>query len=302
MPQGWPGRSTYKTMATLKGRYFVGDTLGLWEIDTGAKLLRAWGTCQPLLHAPGPHPFQRFPSTSQLPHQFPQYCTTRVELIGHDGARLYMRMLLEWRGVGDALVCYDVDRGTWYGPVSVKPGAKPDDIGDGPGIWTADGYVATSDVVDAARKAKLASTTAQLLAKREQFHNKAPPLDRAKYAFGLREFDKASRILHAVLKKQPTSPDALLLMGMVHDRLALNRPHEALAYYSRAAALRDDPRVAAAGLYHKYVLYLQTGQRPEALRVGKELLDRFELYRPYRQAIAARNATLTDHSKDRKGR
>ncbi len=54
-----------------------------------------------------------------------------------------------------------------------------------------------------------------------------PPLEQAKVALAQRKFDQARKSLGEMLKKNPNSPEIILLLGQLNDHSCANRPEGA---------------------------------------------------------------------------
>ncbi len=194
-----------------------------------------------------------------------------------------------------AILCYDVAADTWYGPVKTGVDARSTDMPSRDGVWMRSGptyhHVAAADIVGAAKEAKLVATTAEIRKRRRAAFDAAPPLDAAKFAIGLRRFEKAKAVLTGILADDPGNAEALLLMGFLHDRHCLNQYRTARAYYRRLAEL-DDPAAVLTGLHCQYVLEIDHGNSSEALPIGRRIVDEFKLNKVYRDRIIRQNAKL----------
>ncbi len=301
-PAGWPMPRRYlrvrgwERVAPVKGRLFAAGQPGIWEIGTDGKVLRAWGFGYKLglplpFYFPGPHhPHCDIVEPGELTGVEPAW--GRPVLVAHDKAHLFVNVV-------GGLTCYDVEADTWYGPVATSRKktcywahhclSEPD------GLWvsTDEGLLLLSaaEIVAAARKAHLVATSAEVRRRRLAALDAAGGLDAAKFAIGLRRFDKARGFLEKVLKADPDHAEALLLMAMLHDVHMRNEPEAALVYYGRLAELAE-PRGRLSGLYGQYVLRGRLKHCAEALRLGKRMLSEFKLSDNLTLAVRHQNGKL----------
>ena len=92
-------------------------------------------------------------------------------------------------------------------------------------------------------------------------------------------------MLTRVLDDSRDHPEALALMGLLHDVGCLNRPAEALRYYRRLAALSGNTPAFLTGIYLQCQCHWNTGNLDEALRVSEEATKLPGLQRPARLAL-----------------
>ena len=100
------------------------------------------------------------------------------------------------------------------------------------------------------------------------------PLERAKTAFAMREFDVARRLLAEILRDDAECAEGLLLEGYLHDLWCSNQPDEALKYYRRLSDV-NDPAASFSGMYLRLVLLRKLQRWPEALAAAEEILAAF---------------------------
>jgi tetratricopeptide (TPR) repeat protein len=129
--------------------------------------------------------------------------------------------------------------------------------------------------MDYAKAAGRVMTTTEYRRRKQQFIDAAQPLDRAKLNLGMHRFDQAKAALRQVLDAEPNQPDALILMGFLHDRSCLNRPDEAIEYYRRAAALEDDPIASYSGMYLWVCVLKNRRQWKETVDLCEKILQRY---------------------------
>ena len=275
-------------MAVVAGRRLLKCRDALREIDDEGKVLRAWPRSRAVRITSGP---------KDLTGQDVLFATDQPDLIdaqeyrcvGQDDSHIFF--LDSW------ILCYDPAKETWYGPMETEPwtaGSSRAVSGPG-GIWFQHHrsliYLDTADFIAAAQKAGRVVTAEDFDKKRLAAINAAPPLDQAKWRLSLRQFDKARDQAAAVLVKDPTCAEALLIMGLVHEPCCLDQPDKALQYYARLAAMDNDPCVALAGLAHQYRVLFAAGRAVEALQVGRDIERRYPR-NSFREALASHNRQL----------
>ena len=247
------------------GRRFCVCRGGLYEFDAAGtmKLLCAWETTEYWLHVAGWQVVA--PADCPLP-DFDVVCATRSHLVFTDHRYLTI---------------YDIDRDTWYGPVTLGLGNRPlTPLATTQGmLWGTSGdgltYLALDDVVAYAKSLGRAMATAEYRRRAQQFIDAAKPLDRAKFALGMRQFGKAKSALQQVLDAEPDQPEALLLMGFLHVRDCLNQPAEALKYYRRAAELENNPVASYSGMFFSVHVLMDCRQWKEASELCQTIWQRY---------------------------
>ncbi|KKK79130.1 hypothetical protein LCGC14_2836600, partial [marine sediment metagenome] len=306
-PQGWDRRSGYPVPKSpsrlrgtvsvwrVKGRWFLDFPDSLREIDSQGRFLRTWSKCFRMYLEGRPSTAGRrwgyFEMT--VPGDLPLGA-----VIAHDDSVL-------WYQAQSRLICYDVAADTWYGPVSVErlTRAYPiPAIGTEAGIWLGYGrpvFVAKSEHLRRARQAGRVATSEQLRRQIAQTVRSRPPLDRAKLALSGHAFDKARELLAAILNDRPDDPEALALMGIVHDAACLNRPDEALKYYRRLAGLKGNPSAVLTGLYLQYQCHWSAGDLDSALDACQKALDLPNLWAPARLKLGGCRRNLAKALRER---
>ena len=111
-------------------------------------------------------------------------------------------------------------------------------------------------------------TSEQFRQKRDEYFASRGPLEQAKAAAAMKQWQTARDLAAAALDKDPKCPEALLMMGLLHESCCLNEPDKAIECYGRLAAIKDNPPAAFAGLVHQYRLQIEAKRYAEALRVG----------------------------------
>jgi tetratricopeptide (TPR) repeat protein len=250
-------------VAEANGRRFCVCRGGLYELDAAGKVtvLRAWETTNYWLHPAGWH--INAPADCPIP-DLNVACAAGSHLVftGH-------------------LTIYDINSDTWYGPVNLGLGNPPlSPLATSQGmLWGAGPTgltcLALDDAVAYAKSLGRAMTTAEYRRRKQQFIDAATPLDRAKFALSMRQFDTARAALQQVLDAEPNQPDALLLMGLLHVRECLNRPDEAIKYYRRAAELQNDPVASYSGMYFWACVLLDHRRWQETIDLCEKILRRY---------------------------
>jgi tetratricopeptide (TPR) repeat protein len=118
-------------------------------------------------------------------------------------------------------------------------------------------------------------TTAEFRRRRQQLIDAAAPLERAKFTLGMRQFGKAKAALQQALDADPRQPEALILMGYLHDRECLDQPDEAIKNYRRAAALEDNPNASYSGMFYWRHLLENLQRWKELADLCEAILQRF---------------------------
>ena len=258
-------------LAVVSGRRFVLCQDALREIDDDGKILRIWTKelCQRLVAGPDDLPQHEVVLLSDVPDPLYGRCGRAM---AQDSSHLFIP--------DDFILCYEPATDTWYGPLETEPWTAPLRAVSGDcGIWFSSDmgliYLSTADFIATARSAGRAATTEQLRQMRDEQLASLGPLEQAKGATSMRQWEKARQFCAAALEKDPASPEAMLLMGLVHESYGLNQPDKAIEYYGRLAAIKDNPPAALAGLMHQYRLHIEAKRYADALRVGKLIEQRY---------------------------
>ncbi len=276
-------------MARCGGRRFICLGDGLWEIDDLGRVLKHWSTDTAIRLGRHPHHVSRrllMYRSVPLPGILPP-----LHLVGGNDRHLVF-------GVGVGFMVFEPGSETWYGPVDERFGnflhlvtghRLVDET-----LWyhtsfTGLNCLAVGDIIAAARQTGRVATTGQLKARLRGAIEDAPDIDRAKFAYCFREFDKAKALLKDILAHRPDDPEALVLLSMIHDPCALDDRPAALAYQKRLAELPDNPRANLAGLFMRVDLQRRGGDLDEALKMGRGILSRFPLAKTWRQGIEVLN-------------
>jgi len=197
------------------------------------------------------------------------------------------------------ILCYEPPTDTWYGPLGTEPWTGSEPQGGG-GIWISSGpglvYVNTVDFIAAARTAGRALTSEQFRQKRDEYFASREPLEQAKAAAAMKQWQTARDLAAAALDKDPKCPEALLILGLLHESCCLNEPEKALGYYARLAKIDSEPPAALAGLAHQYRVLFATGRAAEALEVGRAIERRYPR-NSFREALARYNRQLAKQTK-----
>ncbi|HET6430374.1 MAG TPA: hypothetical protein VFJ30_18310 [Phycisphaerae bacterium] len=182
------------------------------------------------------------------------------------------------------LMCFDPAADRWYGPVRIKdlPNRSRRFFEVDPcrsGIMAQECLwlggeplvcVRKADLVRAAEAAGLVATSDELARRLDRAAGEGSPMDRAKFALGRRRLAEARDLLAEILREDPDDPEAVLLMGLVHDRVCLNRPDDALEYYRRLAKMTGRPDAVVSGLELQCRWHVLAGDLEKALRIGQE--------------------------------
>jgi len=279
------GSSVYAT-ASAEGRRFALCRDAFREIDDSGKVLRTWVTelFQDLAVAgDGELPRHEIVLLNDVPDPL---CDRTCRSMTQDSSHLFF--------TDDRIFCYEPPTDTWYGPLGTEPWTGSEPQGGG-GIWISSGpglvYVNTVDFIAAARTAGRALTSEQFRQKRDEFFASRGPLEQAKAAAAMKQWQKARDLAAAALDKEPKNAEALLLMGLLHESCCLNEPEKAMEYYARLAAMDNDPCVALAGLAHQYRMLHAAGRAKEALEIGRDIERRYPR-NSFRDALARCNRQL----------
>ena len=116
-------------------------------------------------------------------------------------------------------------------------------------------------------------TTETVRRQKRLLAERAGPLEAATFALLQRNFDDARQQTDAILAAHPDDPKAFLLMAVLHDFWCLNRPDEALQWYGRLAAMKDDRAAVYAGLYATFRIHYTRREWDQALAAGELLLE-----------------------------
>ena len=242
---GWPAEAYpckgILGVVEIGGRRLCVCRRGLYELDAAGKfkVFRAWETNGSWSNPAGGWSVE---APADCPIAGPCWpdvvCATESHLV-----------------LSSPLTIYDVNSDTWYGPLNVSLGSwtsTPLATSQGM-IWgTSDSgltCLAVDDAIAYAKSVGRAMTTAEYRRRRAQFIDAAEPLERAKFALAMRQFDRAKTAFQQVLDADPRQPEALLLMGVLHEHSCLDQPDEAIKYYRRAAALENNPDASYPAMY-----------------------------------------------------
>ncbi len=254
-------------MTQIGDRRFITCGGGLHEIDSAGKVIRTW--IMRLRFQPAGAPLAWRHNDIVVPRDCPA-----------DERMLKSGNMLFFHGTcifNSKPVAYDPQTDTWYCSL---PGLRVEHaMGTNGGVWigTRSGliYINTADIIDAARSAGRVLTTKQWQEGKRKFIASASLLDQAKFAFGMRQFEKAERLLTQVLESAPDNAETLLLMGYLHDTWCTNKPDEAAKYYRRLEGLTGNPSAAMSGMWMRFHLHARRKEYAEAYRLTKEMPKRF---------------------------
>ena len=273
-PFGWnvPGGGLHASfyggfvsLAEIQGRRFVTNA-GLHEFDATGKIVRSWWESNHYEDDRG-GVIYRVPLPSDCPLQ-----SMHMVVMGSVLVFVEPGSMLAWDPKSD----------TWYGPLA--PGGDHA-FGTPAGLWLGgrDGlrFVAADDLFAKAKGAGRVLTTAQYRQRQQEIIAAMPPLDRAKAAFSMHQFDKAKPLLQEVLQDDPASVEALLLMGCLHDVWCLNQPDTALQFYQRLADVKANRNASFTGWYQRFVLLRTLERWPETLAAIDQISQRFPRLREY---------------------
>jgi tetratricopeptide (TPR) repeat protein len=118
-------------------------------------------------------------------------------------------------------------------------------------------------------------TNKQLQATRQEAMDGMKPMDQAKWALSMRQWDKARDLCAGALDKDAGNAEALLVMGIMHEPCCLNQPDKALEYYGKLSAIENNPSAAFTGLAHQYRMHMEAKRYAEALRIGRLIERRY---------------------------
>ncbi|HET6428989.1 MAG TPA: hypothetical protein VFJ30_11290, partial [Phycisphaerae bacterium] len=208
--------------------------------------------------------------------------------------------------LGEQILCFDPEADTWYGPLEREPygGSVEFAVSGDSGIWLQSDrslvYLDTADFIAAARKAGRVITGDEFRRKRDEAIAASPPLEQAKWALSMRQFDKARDLCAGVLDKEAGNVEALLVMALLHESCCLNQPDKAMEYYGRLAAIEDNPSAAFTGLVHQYRLHIDAKRHADALRTGR-LIERRYPRNSSSESIRRHNRRLEEQVKEAAG-
>ncbi|HET6430379.1 MAG TPA: hypothetical protein VFJ30_18335 [Phycisphaerae bacterium] len=286
-PQGWSRQRELRSTCphgptspsvvacVVNGSRFASFPDALRQLDENGKVLREWPLTYWAQLEPGYLVATMLRYTGiTVPGEVPG----RI-LIGGDSSHLYMSS-----PTGVSL--FEPATDTWYGPVAIKD-VKYWYQGIGQiapgGLWYGQEpvqFVTRAEILSAARKAGLVATSDQLRNRLAETIKAAPPFDRAKFAFSLHRFDEAKTLLEQVIAADGGNVEAMIVMGLLHEEPALNRPAEALPWFRRAAETAEaagDARGHLAGLLLQFRRHRTDGRRAEAIKLGWAMLRGFDL-------------------------
>lgn len=276
----WPDQNApgeyYKSlpdgMAVIAGRRFVMCRDFFREIDDDGKVLHTWPRSRYETITRGP---------SELPGQAVAIPGDEPDLVYQSDYRNVAQDSSHIFFLSDRILCFDPQSGAWYGPLETEPWTSgPGLVASGQnGVWFSCDrdlvYVHTADFIAAARQADRVVSSDEFRRKRAAFIRSSPPLERAKWAMSVREWDKVRDLCAGVLERDAKNVEALLIMGLLHEPCCLNQPDKALEYYGKLAAIEENPPAAFTGLIHQYRLHIEAKRYAEALRVDKVIQERY---------------------------
>jgi tetratricopeptide (TPR) repeat protein len=272
--EGWGSNRLHNTFggaAEADGRRFCTTSEGLHELDSANRLVRSWWSLFHIEQANRLRLALLGPPTCPLPYSARTPRATGSKLILTNNS---------------SLTVYDVKTDTWYGPLCYHLSRNKLLVTPDGSLWgttpagDALGYFVLDDVMRQATAAGRAITTTEYLRRRQAFIEAAPPLERGKLLLGMGQFDRAIAAFQKVLEAEPDQPEALLLMGFVHDRDCLKQPDEAMKYYRRLAESPNDPNASFSGLLF-WMYVLKDCQRwEEALELNETLLRQYPVLDP----------------------
>lgn len=240
---------------------------GLYELAENGRVVRNWSG---RAHSNSPAS-DKHGDTMGIRPVFTGISSMRFQRLIADASHLFL--------VDDAeILCYDPAKDTWYGPI--VPGHTPSRVVGAPGgIWIGTGrgpaFVDTARFIEKARAMGRALTSSQLKKRQQKLIEASPPLKRAKFQIVQRRFSSAVIILAAALEKEPDNAEILLLMGFVHDAESLNELDEAMKYYSRLAAMENNPSARMTGLRAQFTVLLCQKKWKQATDVGETFEKEF---------------------------
>lgn len=262
-PYGWgdvPMDRNYPagfvSIAECDGRRFVTNA-GLHEFDASGKILKSWWRTSGRIH--------------DIP--MPPDCPINSDRMVVAGPLLvFIR-----EGCNDStVVAWNPKLDLWYGPLLVADAAHA--LGTPAGVWigTREGLVLLTpeNITATAEKVGRAMTTAEYRRRQQAKIAAMSPLDRAKVALSVHQFDEAEHQLKAILEKDPRSFEAMLLLGYTHDSWCRNQPQKALECYRRLAAV-DDRNASFTGHYQGFVLLRDLKRWPELAATAETIERKF---------------------------
>ncbi len=275
MPYGWiapqghhgfsspDGRWGIRSMAEVAGRRFL-TRGGLHEFNSSGKIIQSW-----------------WRKTSIHNVRPPATCP----IIGDKVVVMGDKLVFSTEGrlpFAFDFVVWDPKTDIWYGPLGVRGNTPPTYnrlLGTPGGVWQSsnDGvlFVSAEDLLKTAKKEGRVMTTAEYQQRQREIIAVMPPLDQAKMAISMREFDAAEELLGKVLASDANCVEALLLLGYVNDSWCDNRPEKALEYYRRLTELESNPKASYTGMYHRLALLQNQKRWPEALEAVEEINQTF---------------------------
>lgn len=265
---GW-GAVQYNTIqdaGEAAGRLFFRNEYGLHEFAVDKHIVRSWWShFDPKLSTDLGWGFTA-PATCPLP-RWPKAMRS-----------LGSKLILMQSG---SLVMYDVSTDTWFGPLGFSSTGDAQFVMADGVLWGAtpvgDGLagVPLDDAMQQAKAIGRVMTTSEYLRQRQAFVDKAPLLSRATLLITMRQFDAAKAVLQQLLLSGTSKPQALFLMGFLHDRDCLKQPADALKYYRQLTELPDDIDSLYTGMYYSMCVLKDCQRWDEAIRLSSMLLQRF---------------------------
>ena len=244
--------------AAIGERLFLLDAEGLAEANREGRVIRRW---------PGPTPVALPGLSAKLawplesPIHAPRFIACGQVLIFSDDDA--------GPGYIPAMVAYDTATDTWYGPL--RGGAASYAIGNREYVWfgTEKGMLAVSiaEMLKTARESGRMWTTPQWQAALGKLVSEAPALEQAKIAFIRRQFGPARRLANKALDAEPGKPEALLLMGWLHQQQGEHA--QAAEWYDKLVRRQD-----ASASFTGAVMLVETLAARKKHREAVELIEK----------------------------
>ncbi|MGD9125937.1 MAG: tetratricopeptide repeat protein [Planctomycetia bacterium] len=278
---GWPGvdyELLINKVASVGDRVYCITDVGFHECNTEGKILRSWW--------PG-RSYKGVQGFNNL--SVPASCPLSLEMIHLGGRMIQAESLLIFLG-DESLTLYDTKNDTWYGPVRLYQRAGNRILcayATPHTLWlSVEGYgnfgntqglerVAIKDFMARARELGRALTSKQYLEKRQVLIDALEPFDQAKVYFMIRKFKKSKALLEKILAKKPDHPEALLLMGHLHNSWCLKKPEAAIEYFQKLVDLKDNPQARFTGLYWQCEVLRRQKRWQETDRMIRQIRQEF---------------------------
>lgn len=296
---GWGAKYSPDSPGGGGNPYTAGDTAlcgrrrfavlcdGVWEISEQGAVVNHW-------------PADTQITLGRMPLRVPRECYFYRDLplpgiipgswlIGADERYLFLCTTI-------GMLIFEPAADTWYGPVGPRE-ARPYSartshwltrdhvwylgLGTTNGINDITGlnYIAKADLIAAARQAGRVATTAELKARLAAGTAQASKLEQAKFAYALHQLPDARRLASEAMKEKPGAPEALIVLGLAHEKDPGGDARQALACYARLSAMPDNPSANLAGDFLQLDL-IRRNDLPGALKLGEEILAKYERMTP----------------------